>query len=136
REEFLALGTLAPGTADEELFAATRRLGSKVGVALAWSIALRGPGALARAPRLHDATKGLDGRRFFSWATREGRESWPSAGEAALAVADREPWRGLLALSLDSGRAIDDATLTKALQSSAAGLRTETYWHLLRLLDR
>src|SRR5436309_15166511 len=97
---------------------------------------MRGPDALALATRLHGATKGVDWRQFFAWATREGREAWPSAGEAALALADREPWRGLLALSRDSGRAIDDATLTQALQDRAAGLRTETYWHLLRLLER
>lgn len=131
REELMALGWLTAGPADDAMFAAAKRLGGAVDAALATSLALRGPQALALLPRLDGLQlKQWDWREFFVWATREGREGAPEAAVAAVALGNPAAWTAIL--SVRSPRATDASVLARAIASESARVRESTYWHLLR----
>ena len=132
REEMLALGRLAPGSADEALFQAAQRFSGDLDGALARSLALRGDTALAVTPRLQ-GRKILrqDWDAHFAWATANGRRAVENAASAALATGDPGAWAAFLATARQGDHVIDEATLARSVKSDSARFREETYWHLL-----
>jgi TonB family protein len=132
RDEMMALGRLAPGTADEALLSAARRFSGALDGTLARSTALRGRAALTLAPRL----SGLEIDRrdwdaYFAWATGDGREALDAAVPAALLTGAPAAWAAALDLARDTKHAVDEATLARSLEDPTAGVREETYWHLV-----
>jgi TonB family protein len=136
REEFVALGQLAPGEADDALFAAARRFEGALNEELARALGRRGPAALALAPRLRDLPlEGSHWQDLFVWSTREGRQSLAEAANAALATGQRRPWADLLAMVRAVDRDLADSVLARAVRSDSSPVRAATYWHLLRLRE-
>jgi TonB family protein len=132
RDEMMALGRFAPGTADEALLSAARRFSGALDGTLARSTALRGSAALTLAPRL----SGLeidrrDWEAYFAWATGNGREALDAAVPAALLTGAPAAWAAALDLARDTKHAVDEATLARSLEDPTAGVREETYWHLV-----
>lgn len=137
REEFMALGALAPGKVDVALLAAARRFEGGPYGALARSLGRRGPSALALAPRLGELPLAApDWKAFFLWSTREGTQKLAAAADAALATGKAAAWAGLVAVAQESGEAIEDATIAQAVRSGSSETRADTYCHLLRLHER
>jgi hypothetical protein len=131
REMIRALGVLSPGVADDALFAAARRFEGGLDADLARALGLRGPGALALAPRLAALDPAGGWWSYFAWATRNGTASVAEAAAAALSTGQSEPWRHLLALARDVEVHLPDEPLARSLEGADAVVRRATLWHLL-----
>ncbi len=130
--EMIALGVLAPGTADAALFEAARRSPGALDGVLVRSLALRGTEALALAPRLSGLEVGRsDWEAYFAWATGQGREALDAAASAALETGVPSAWGAALEIARDSEHGVEEATLVRSLESRSAGIREQTYWHVL-----
>jgi TonB family protein len=133
REMIRALGILSPGTADEGLFAAARRFEGALDADLVQAVALRGAPALALVPRVAGLDAAGAWRTFFGWATRNGTASLADAAGAAVASGKSDPWREILALAREEQVEVPDDSITRSLESTDAGVRRATLWHLLEV---